>query len=201
MEVAERRRSLESQEKVIGFNGAATWKSRKERSRCQPCYWQRSFNGAATWKSRKVNGRSGRLNWPMGLQWSRDLEVAESGLARGYSSSSSCFNGAATWKSRKAPSGLRSTSISTRFNGAATWKSRKVGFRCQHLGRLRASMEPRIGSRGKALNLPLYARAEEASMEPRLGSRGKSLSEVPPSRPQWPSMEPRLGSRGKGVPV
>ena len=80
LEVAERLWTRKLFRGRSGFNGAATWKSRKghrrdESARCPVS----SFNGAATWKSRK------------------DLSSNSSG-----SRASMCFNGAATWKSRKA---------------------------------------------------------------------------------------------------
>ena len=62
------------------------------------------------------------------LQWSRDLEVAESDLPHGVA-------------------GLYGAS----FNGAATWKSRKGPESSQSVGEQAASMEPRLGSRGKTL--------------------------------------------------
>ena len=107
------------------FNGAATWKSRKDVERAKARIRLYNFNGAATWKSRKVCDEVGR------------------------SASLANFNGAATWKSRKEldPAELRPaqrTSMEPRlgsrgkqampcgpccrapyFNGAATWKSRK----------------------------------------------------------------------------
>ena len=63
------------------------------------------------------------------LQWSRDLEVAERSQDR-----------------------VRGSCSSRRFNGAATWKSRK-GRRIESEGLavVVASMGPRLGSRGKAI--------------------------------------------------
>ncbi len=60
------------------------------------------------------------------------------------------FNGAATWKSRKVPARHPSPLRFPSFNGAATWKSRKariIGYQQRDFS---ASMEPRLGSRGKA---------------------------------------------------
>ncbi len=58
-------------------------------------------------------------------------------------------------------------------------------------------MEPRLGSRGKAINSRLVRPPRQPSMEPRLGSRGKSPIEYHCRSASNPSMEPRLGSRGK----
>ncbi len=64
---------------ITCFNGAATWKSRKVdfvafiRHLAPPC-----FNGAATWKSRKEVRGPEQVSRTFVLQWSRDLEVAES---------------------------------------------------------------------------------------------------------------------------
>ncbi len=63
------------------------------------------------------------------LQWSRDLEVAESRYSRSYGMLMCLFNGAATWKSRK--------DDYTAFQ----WRTDS-----------NSSMEPRLGSRGKPLN-------------------------------------------------
>ena len=69
------------------------------------------------------------------LQWSRDLEVAES--YKSFTSLSGSQHG---------------------FNGAATWKSRKVRpGRSKTLDSV-ASMEPRLGSRGKKVP-PVVRRA------------------------------------------
>ncbi len=61
-----------------GFNGAATWKSRKGLNGSQTLADLARFNGAATWKSRKVNAANGLCAGRGTLQWGRDLEVAES---------------------------------------------------------------------------------------------------------------------------
>ncbi len=132
-----------------GFNGAATWKSRKVAATNHARPNVDRFNGAATWKSRKVSRNLDRFLSEYQLQWSRDLEVAESegfvmagsvpanatmeprlgsrGMLQRLQArpQARCFNGAATWKSRKA--GLRRFQYPflLRFNGAATWKSRK----------------------------------------------------------------------------
>ena len=60
------------------FNGAATWKSRKANKTNLLGNAPPSFNGAATWKSRKELYNSIRKMRPRLLQWGRDLEVAES---------------------------------------------------------------------------------------------------------------------------
>ncbi len=59
-------------------------------------------------------------------------------------------------------------------------------------------MEPRLGSRGKAMAAVAAPKIEYASMEPRLGSRGKCWSKRLADSGFNASMEPRLGSRGKG---
>ncbi len=108
------------------FNGAATWKSRKEARKSTRLAKSHCFNGAATWKSRK-----GDLS-----------QSARVPLRR--------FNGAATWKSRKARRRQEKHKASRRFNGAATWKSRKALQRFSRKWDLYlASMGPRLGSRGK----------------------------------------------------
>ncbi len=109
------------------------------------------------------------------LQWSRDLEVAERGRsARSANRHHGRFNGAATWKSRKVSKPILLIEAINGFNGAATWKSRKAGLLMRKvIGDDPASMEPRLGSRGKAVLIVVPLRSTVASMEPRLGSRGK----------------------------
>ncbi len=59
------------------------------------------FNGAATWKSRKAGLCDDSGQSHLQLQWGRDLEVAERRIMQERSKKTPCFNGAATWKSRK----------------------------------------------------------------------------------------------------
>ncbi len=157
-----------------GFNGAATWKSRKgsrDRSR-HSCLT--SFNGAATWKSRKV-GQSNRVTLMP-----------------------SSFNGAATWKSRKGPRRNRGPCKKISFNGAATWKSRKGSGRRSHQFELRSfNGAATWKSRKEFRHLEPLANWMQASMGPRLGSRGKTMYNVFPEPRIRASMGPRLGSRGK----
>ena len=87
------------------------------------------------------------------------------------------FNGAATWKSRKVQTRSRLLSQSNGFNGAATWKSRKESEQKMNSVDLTASMGPRLGSRGKAVEGVHLGAEKQASMGPRLGSRGKSRFE------------------------
>ena len=109
------------------FNGAATFRSRKE---CRPhtrpkC--RRRFNGAATFRSRKA---------------APPADESRPGTF--------CFNGAATFRSRKDVRGRRPHRPHPSFNGAATFRSRKVPARptFQRPG-LRASMGPRPFGRGR----------------------------------------------------
>ena len=107
-----------------GFNGAATFRSRKGLAMpfaCGPC---QRFNGAATFRSRKAPGGTpaGRGHdasmgpRPFGrgrvaerprrsaasvLQWGRDLSVAEGRRAQRRRDRVGRFNGAATFRSRK----------------------------------------------------------------------------------------------------
>ncbi len=53
LEVAERRSTCLGSPRRTRFNGAATWKSRKEHASTYSSFQSPSFNGAATWKSRK----------------------------------------------------------------------------------------------------------------------------------------------------
>ncbi len=89
------------------FNGAATWKSRKDELARIAGVDADGFNGAATWKSRK--------------------EPRSAFLCR----LDPCFNGAATWKSRKGSvedlsAGTESASMGPRLGsrGKSTWARR-----------------------------------------------------------------------------
>ena len=84
------------------------------------------FNGAATFRSRKDLGGGDPGHDGLGLQWGRDLSVAEGAQNCPLYRLSSCFNGAATFRSRK-----------------AGW-----GPRCGQ-GGCRASMGPRPFGRGR----------------------------------------------------
>ena len=110
----------------VGFNGAATFQSRKSDPRRAPPAQSRRFNGAATFQSRKsnarheVSARCPRFNGAAtfqsrksryrrlggisvkGLQWGRNLPVAEIRSGRPNSGRERAgFNGAATFQSRK----------------------------------------------------------------------------------------------------
>ena len=97
----------------------------------------------------KSNCRTARSRCVCVLQWGRDLEVAESRRCNAPLRCPKRFNGAATWKSRKVLTCSRRYSRLTGFNGAATWKSRKVQALVPLQAQRRASMGPRLGSRGK----------------------------------------------------
>ena len=60
----------------VSFNGAATFRSRKDASSNLPLQIASCFNGAATFRSRKAAAR-GPGAAPAQLQWGRDLSVAE----------------------------------------------------------------------------------------------------------------------------
>ena len=174
LEVAERRKACLYAARIDGFNGAATWKSRKGSYTDAFGTKLSSFNGAATWKSRKVGDPLGMAEPSLALQWGRDLEVAESSRLRNQRGYRCCFNGAATWKSRKGRQARRT------FLELGT-----------------ASMGPRLGSRGKRKGRKADDPDARASMGPRLGSRGKCAAMLPRPDQDSASMGPRLGSRGK----
>ena len=69
-----------------------------------------------------------RVGDRQGLQWGRDLSVAEGSACSNVRSYRTCFNGAATFRSRKAPCVGRQTPAVNSFNGAATFRSRKVAI-------------------------------------------------------------------------
>jgi len=123
------------------------------------------------------------------------------------------FNGAAAGQPRKGARLFRGAWPGIRFNGAAAGQPRKGrvtgreptrprwlqwgrGWTAAEGGRLgcwwsrgiRASMGPRLDSRGRRLNAGLHLTQRDASMGPRLDSRGRCCSIQPPSavqRLQW----------------
>src|SRR5579885_3576823 len=135
----------------IGFNGAATDRSRKLPPSARAGSGSQSFNGAATDRSRKCNGhravphRSRPASMgprPIGrgntqslrtrgggrgmLQWGRDRSVAEIHKVYGHAGEEeACFNGAATDRSRKSPHSTSAGAPRAIVNGAATDGSRK----------------------------------------------------------------------------
>ncbi len=182
------------------------------------------FNGAATWKSRKGDAPWNHLGeFIEQLQWSRDLEVAERHVRRHNRCQNSRFNGAATWKSRKEAMPLE------RRHGlvALQWsRDLEVAERLDVANKTfatgSASMEPRLGSRGKSpcptntletsglqwsrdLEVAERSRSPHAIDRLRMRlqwSRDLEVAEsfrmpASPSPTISASMEPRLGSRGK----
>ncbi len=156
--VAETRCATAGEEAIGGFNGAATWESRRRRSCHRSRSGPSSFNGAATWESRRR--LLSQCPEPLGgtLQWGRDLGVAE------------------TLPQYGAGTALRG------FNGAATWESRRRGRSPQELQVPPASMGPRLGSRGDTEGIFPHTLVD-ASMGPRLGSRG----DMSRRHPDWDS--------------
>ena len=65
----------------FGFNGAATFQSRKLTIFGAVSRMLSRFNGAATFQSRKPDGRVVGAEYVVRLQWGRDLSVAETPAA------------------------------------------------------------------------------------------------------------------------
>ena len=127
LSAAEGRCSRSSTISQGSFNGAATFRPRKDAvSAAQNTRKATSFNGAATFRPRKVGaGASGR-------PWA------------------CCFNGAATFRPRKVGLRFIGRGCAPGFNGAATFRPRKVGVsnRVKSYGNM-ASMGPRPFGRGR----------------------------------------------------
>ena len=136
------------------FNGAAIFRSRKAPLQSGPRQPRARFNGAAIFRSRKGHNYGDLLPNVYGLQWGRDLSIAESwpppcrgpapcGLQWGrdlsiaerpysWADSIYClrFNGAAIFRSRKdRATHCTVLCLYSGFNGAAIFRSRK-GSRC-----------------------------------------------------------------------
>ena len=138
------------------FNGAATFRSRKEPGLATTGMLPGCFNGAATFRSRKGNGLPARKARHLPLQWGRDLSVAE---GRGWSAWSAplvvSFNGAATFRSRKGLGGgleVRRGLASMGPRPFGRGRRRKKSKRC---GIWTASMGPRPFGRGRRQPPPL----------------------------------------------
>jgi len=84
------------------------------------------------------------------------------------------FNGAAAEQPRKLAGARTDSRARSRFNGAAAEQPRKCNLPAQFARVVRASMEPRLNSRGNARELMELVVGIGASMEPRLNSRGNS---------------------------
>ncbi len=113
-----------------------------------------------------------------------------------FRSRSRCFNGAAARKPRNPPRTAVARCQARRFNGAAARKPRNPGHSSGRTRNRRASMEPRLESRGISEWCASLRAAARASMEPRLESRGICLRPVVSPTFLPASMEPRLESRG-----
>ena len=132
------------------FNGAATFRSRKDCRAHASRVGIHGFNGAATFRSRKVPIDGCGMARRIALQWGRDLSVAEGGAGLAAGPAPSCFNGAATFRSRKVR-----------------------GRQGLGLGRRAASMGPRPFGRGRRQALEDPLAGIRASMGPRPFGRGR----------------------------
>ena len=178
------------------FNGAATFRSRNHARHHRDGAQDLRFNGAATFRSRN---RIGGQRWSngMGLQWSRDLSIAESppphrpcwpatcfnGAATfrsrnprvtdGTGRRSSCFNGAATFRSRNGPIRRGGWPRWRCFNGAATFRSRNRLERILRTGEIEYSFNGALTFRSRNRHHPRSCPSPpHASMEPRPFDRG-----------------------------
>ena len=139
------------------FNGAATFQSRRPLQALKLGDPGSCINGAATFQSRRPYRRP-----TCGLQWGRDLSVAETSASYWINK----LLGPRPFRT----SVMCSISAKPSFNGAATFQSRRhegLGIRVQGAP---ASMGPRPFSRGDSRHFP--HRADRASMGPRPFSRG-----------------------------
>ena len=84
------------------FNGAATFRLRKANATCRRTAGRTTFNGAATFRLRKVPGRPTSRMARSDLQWGRNLSVAEGARRALTGGRPRPFNGAATFRLRKA---------------------------------------------------------------------------------------------------
>ena len=110
----------------------------------------------------------------LALQWGRGFSAAETRTSRMAARISClCFNGAAAFQPRKHP---------------------KLSFR--HDLPFRASMGPRLFSRGNRDSMDGVENPRKASMGPRLFSRGNGIGGNVDCQRQGASMGPRLFSRG-----
>ena len=127
LSVAEGLWGVRTAARLICFNGAATFRSRKGRNRSEA-----SRSGTGLQWGRDLSVAEGdfcreRVAEFVKLQWGRDLSVAEGAeIPAANGSGAAGFNGAATFRSRKVGQPRKSGGRPSRFNGAATFRSRKA---------------------------------------------------------------------------
>ena len=132
------------------------------------------FNGAATFRSRKDGCAPKALRPSATLQWGRDLSVAEGYYDIRLLLLWHCFNGAATFRSRKANRSAQQAeqliaSMGPRPFGRGR-RMRDVGARVANA----ASMGPRPFGRGRYYHLNRPVEIRNASMGPRPFGRGRT---------------------------
>ena len=173
-----------------GFNGAATFRSRKGYSTRRSPPPQQGFNGAATFRSRKGRAPRWGASGMALLQWGRDLSVAEgatliSDLRRVLKASM----GPRPFGRGRSAAAPTVVWMSRGFNGAATFRSRKVGESAGIEEVIMASMGPRPFGRGRFARLLQDAQRRRASMGPRPFGRGRGIPKAAgrhrPQRLQW----------------
>ena len=197
LSVAETGQYIPWYRQVHGFNGAATFQSRKHPQRPHGRAVVLGFNGAATFQSRKPRRRGaprvadvaasmGPRPFSRGnptsyagsasvsrLQWGRDLSVAETCLTR----FAFLGSGSLQWGRDLSVAETRQT----------TKKNAEI---------IEASMGPRPFSRGNDASQGTHTRRTVASMGPRPFSRGNLRTEADQMERQPASMGPRPFSRG-----
>ena len=111
------------------FNGAATFRSRKDRLILATSGLGAGFNGAATFRSRKAASLPARSADANALQWGRDLSVAEGPPWWIGSASTARLQWGRDLSVAEGPRPRGRGPIEAGFNGAATFRSRKVAIR------------------------------------------------------------------------
>ena len=161
------------------FNGAATFRSRKEGPPAQNV-----CRGLVLQWGRDLSVAEGTLReyvteLTVELQWGRDLSVAEGPSTAAAAAAARCFNGAATFRSRKDDVRGLHRRHAQRFNGAATFRSRKAGSSRQGSGsgscfNGAATFRSRKGKVPESILCKV-----PASMGPRPFGRGRSVKRSP----------------------
>ena len=146
-----------------------------------PAARRAGFNGAATFQSRKLDQGENVRTAMLLVQWSRDLSVAETRPSRPPCRRPGRFNGAATFQSRKLilTCDLQPERAASMEPRPFSRGNRKPGARLT--SRMIASMEPRPFSRGNPSGADECGDAQDASMEPRPFSRGNTQRMRPPT--------------------
>ena len=144
----------------LGFNGAATFQSRRRQSpKARPASTTLRFNGAATFQSRRLGRLVGKAARGMASMEPRPFSRGDSTPSTTSCPTPFCFNGAATFQSRRRVAAQSMSGLSSKLQWSRDLSvAETMGHLAVVLRPVLASMEPRPFSRGDMLNRSLSDR-------------------------------------------